>query len=335
MMTTTFKKFAAVRPLGLGVATASLVGLISLLSACGGGGGGSDPVATVQPVSVDFTAALGSTALATPCGPALDGLGTGNVKARLKDLRLYVANVYLITSGGAKVAVQLDRNSNQLTRGGDTVALIDLRETAAAGDCLARAASARTAVTGVVPTGSYVGMGFTVGVPESLNHVDPQDAANAPLDNTDLGWDWTGGKKHLQLEISPESASAADTYTGGVVQVGAAAADTFFVHLGNTGCSNPLPNQYQCDNVNTRDIRFASFDVKSQRVALDLRALLAQSDLRKNDGESVGCMSSPTDPECQAMWSVLGTTFSARGANVVNSASPFFSGQTVFKAISR
>ena len=304
-----------------------------LIAACGGGGDSGVEAPTVQAVSVDFTAALGTTALTSPCGAPLSALGTGAVNARLQDLRFYVSNLHLTNAAGVDVKVKLSTNVNHLTRNSDTVALIDLRDTTPKGDCLA--GNGHVTITGSVPAGTYTAMGFTLGVPESLNHVDPADAANAPLDNTDMGWDWTGGKKHLQLEVNPENATTAGSYTGGIAQTGAAAATTFFVHLGNTGCTEPTPGAYHCDNINTRDIHFHGFDPKTQRVAVDLRALLLRSDLRQNRGEAVGCMASPTDPECQDMWSVFGATFSATGANLIDLNNEFLHGETVFKAIAK
>ena len=70
-------------------------------------------------------------------------------------------------------------------------------------------------------------------------------------------------------------------------------------------------------------------------VAVDLRALLVRSDLRQNRGEAVGCMASPTDPECQGMWSVFGANFSATGANLIDLNNEFLHGETVFKAIAK
>jgi uncharacterized repeat protein (TIGR04052 family) len=313
--------------------TLATLAVACLVSSCGGGGGGVD-APTVQPITVEFTASLGAVALASPCGAPIAGLGTSAANARLQDLRFYISNLHLITAAGAEVPVQLASNVHQLTRGGHSVALIDLRDTTAKGAC--QAGNGHIAITGSVATGTYTGLGFTLGVPEALNHVDPQDPANAPLDNTDMGWDWTGGKKHLQVEINPENAAAPGTYTGGVVQTGGgAAATSFFVHLGNTGCTEPTPGAYQCSNINTRDIHFHGFNPTTQRIGVDLKALFASSNLQQNQGGDSGCMASPSDPECADMWSVFGATFSATGANVLDPANEFFHGETVFKAVAR
>jgi uncharacterized repeat protein (TIGR04052 family) len=307
----------------------------TLLAACGGGGGGDGGVqpAVVSPVALKFTAALGSAALASPCAAPLSALGSGAVGARLRDLRFYVSNLRLLTAGGGEVKVQLAADVNQLTRGSDSVALVDLRDSSAAGNCLA--GNGHVAITGTVASGNYTGLAFTLGVPETLNHVDPQDSSNAPLDNTDLGWDWTGGKKHLQLELDPENAAAPGNYSGGISKIGGGSATTFAVHLGNTGCTEPTPGAYHCDNVNTREVRISSFDLASQRVAMDLRALLAPSNLRVDRGEAVGCMSSPTDLECQDLWPVLGASFTATGANSLAANGAALLGTTVFKAIAQ
>jgi uncharacterized repeat protein (TIGR04052 family) len=307
--------------------------LSSLLSACGGGGDGGADTPTTQPVALNFTAALGTTALASPCGAPLPGLGSTPVNAKLKDLRFYVSNLHLINAAGAEVKVTLAANANQLTRGADSVALIDLRDTTVQGDCAP--GNGHFTITGTVPAGSYTAVAFTLGVPETLNHVDPFDVSNAPLDNLDLGWDWTGGKKHLQVEINPENATTPGSYVNGITRPGSAAATTFALHLGNTGCANPAAGVYSCDNINTRDIHFHNFNLATQRIAVDLQALFAASNLQRDLGEAVGCMSSATDPECANLWPVLGATFSAAGANVIDPLNSFLHGETVFKAIAK
>lgn len=314
---------------------AMLAAAAATISACGGGGGDTTPVAVTTPlsVSVDFAAALGTSALASPCSAPLTGLGSGAAKANLQDLRFYISNLRMITASGGEVKVQLASNSNQLTKGSDTVALVDLRDTTAKGNC--QAGNGHVSITGTVAAGNYTAIGFTLGVPESLNHVDPMDPANAPLDNTDLGWDWTGGKKHLQVEVNPENAASPGTYTSGVVKTAGGAANTFVMHLGNTGCSKSAAGVYQCTNINTREVKFPTFDIKTQRVAVDLKALFASSNLQLDRGGPVGCMSDSADLECQDIWPVLGATFDATGANVIPTTSAFLRGETVFKAIAK
>lgn len=280
----------------------------TLLLACGGGGdaGSSAPQASTQRVSVEFALADASGVLDRPCSRPLQGLGSGQVAAQLFDVRFYVANLHLTTRAGVDVKVALDPGTEQLTRGADTVALVDLRDAAG---CASGAGTGHRALTGTVPAGDYTGARITLGVPEALNHVDPNDSSLAPLDNATLAWDWTAGRKHFLLELAPQS-EVTGAYAQGVLSADGSRSTMQQIHLGSTSCSAQLRNgttQYSCTGVNTRDIRFAAFDPVSQRLVLDLKALLGPLDLRRDlGGSAVGCMSDLTDPECLQLWPAIG-----------------------------
>jgi uncharacterized repeat protein (TIGR04052 family) len=257
-------------------------------------------------VSIDFALADATGVLADPCAQPLQGLGSGQVEALLHDARFYVANLHLTSSSGADVKVALDATTEQLSRGADTIALIDLRATSG---CTSGSGSGHRSITGTVPAGDYVGLRLTLGVPEALNHVDPSDSQFAPLDNPTLAWDWTSGHKHLQLELAPKSAVTGQ-FAQGVLSPDGSRSTLQQFHLGSTSCSAQLRNgatEYYCTGVNTRDIRLAAFDPATQRVVLDLKALLGGLDLRADAGGSaVGCMSDAADPECLPLWTALG-----------------------------
>lgn len=281
---------------------------VAALAACGGGGGESStppPQAAPQRVAIEFAVADATGVLANPCAQPLAGLGSTQVAARLFDLRFFVANVHLTTRSGTDVKVTLDANTEQLTRGADTVALIDLRD---ASGCASGAGTGHRAVTGTVPAGDYTGARITLGVPEALNHVDPNDSSLAPLDTPALAWDWAAGRKHFLLELAPQS-SLTGAYTQGVLSADGSRSTLQQVHLGSVGCAAQLRNgvtEYFCTGVNTRDMRFTSFDAGSQRLVIDLKALLAGMDLQRDEGGSaVGCMTDLTDPECLLLWPAL------------------------------
>ncbi len=280
------------------------------LVACGGGGGDTTQqvqASSTQRVSIDFALADTTGVLAAPCAQPLQGMGSNARLARLHDARFYVANVHLVTRTGGLVKLTMDGNTEQLSLGPDSVALVDLRD---ATGCASGAGTGHKAITGTVVAGDYVGAQITLGVPEALNHVDPNDSSLAPLDNTDMGWDWTGGKKHLLIELDPQASGGG--YVGGIALAGGGTASRFSVHLGNTCTSRQetvggtTRTVYECSIINTRDIRFAAFDPARERIVVDLASLLAGNDLTVDAGGAIGCMSDATDPECLSLWPALG-----------------------------
>lgn len=339
----------------IALSTLSLAALATL-TACGGGSDSSTtaPATTTQIVSIAFSAINGTDAAGKPvavgCGDVISGVGTGGVNAKLADLRFYVSNMTLVNSAGQEVKVTLDANDFQLTQGGNTVALVDLENDA---DICAGDTVTHVAVTGTVPTGTYTGAKFLLGVPTALNHLDATaPGTKAPLTNNDMYWSWTGGYKHVKIELNPESTTAAGTYTAGITTTNPSTgalgtASSWFFHLGDGNCSTPAggtPDQSTCLSVNSRQMTLASFNPSTQNIAVDLKALFAQSDLRAEKGGAVGCMSGSTDPECQAMWSVLGSSFTPNATtglidtssvSVQNTASDFHTGKTVFSAIAK
>lgn len=329
-----FPRFALTAPL-MAVAAASLV-------ACGGGGDTAVAAATTQDVSIDFAATLGATVLNTSDCAALnvDTLATRNgaaVKARLSDLRFYVSNVKLLKADGTAVPVTLNESAWQANAStGDTLALLDFEN----GTCVngSGTGGTHTQLTGKVAAGTYTGVRFTLGVPESLNHTNPTVASTPkPIDSSvpGMAWSWQSGRKHLKIEFSPESPTTAGTYTGGVQIVNAdgtqatsttagvtanvANTSTFVYHLGATGCTGTEAAGYTCSAPNTRDITISSFTLGSKRIALDLQALFSGNNGTQNTvGTAAGCMSAANDPQCTAMFTALD--------NAVN-------GTTVFRAI--
>lgn len=311
--------------------------LIATLAACGGG---SDtpaaPAPTTQTVSIEFVGTVGDTPI--DCSSSLAGLGTGGSNARLTDLRLFVANLKLINAAGQEVAVTLDANDFQLTEGSNSVALVDLEN--GSGYCVGDSQMHAT-ITGTVPVGTYSGVEMTLGVPEALNHSETF-AAKAPLDNKDMAWSWQAGRKFAKIEVNPEKAGATGTFTGGIAKYNADGTlagsfnSTFNFHLGNTGCvAGTNPGEYSCSSDSTRTFHIHDFNPATQRITVDLKELFTLSALVEEHGGAPGCMSGPTDPECVAMWSVIGSSFDGSGNSVVDEDSEFLHGHTVFRALAK
>jgi len=277
--------------------------------------------AATQPVDLRFAAVAGSSPVS--CGSPIQGLGRSGQAAQLADLRFYVSNVKLLRGDGVAVPVTLGANSAfRYSRGGDRVTLIDLEN--GTGSCSGEGTRATNAsVRGTVPKGSYVGARWTLGVPERLNHTDVP-AAPAPLNLAGLGWDWQLGRKFAKIEVSDP---------GGAT--GSWADKTFYVHLGSVACTGDpaAGGAAKCKTPNRAEIRLARFSPARQRIAVDLKALLAGDDITANHGGMLGCMSEQTDPDCGPVFSALGINWRADGTGT--GRSPSRAGQRVFRAIGR
>jgi uncharacterized repeat protein (TIGR04052 family) len=228
----------------------------------------------------------------------------------LRDARFYVQDVALIDDSGKPVPVRLQVNDWQDAK----VALLDFED--GSGHCVGGTPATNTQVIGSVPAGHYRGVSLTLGVPESLNHTSPELQA-APLDLAAMGWSWQAGRKFIKLEVDPE---------GGVSKTDGSRANTWYLHLGSTGCSgNPVTGEtVACQRANRIPLRFDGFDPATQAVVLDVAALLRDSRLAVDEGAAVGCMSGPTDPECVAVFKRLGVSLNS-GLPLEPGYSPAFS----------
>ena len=61
-----------------------------------------------------------------------------------------------------------------------------------------------------------------------------------------------------------------------------------------------------CDRPNVAEIVLTAFDPAKSKIVVDYAAVVAGSDLSKNAGGAPGCMSGPTDPECEPIFERLG-----------------------------
>jgi len=288
------------------------------LTACGGGGDDDGPKA----VTLEFAAYAGATPV--KCGTAVAGLGSGAVEAQIKDFRFYVSGVQLIKADGSKVPLTLGANDDwNLTSGSNAVTLIDLED--GTGSCAGTGTAATNAVVkGTVPAGDYVGVELTMGVPFAFNHSD-YATATKPLDIQGMAWSWQSGRKFAKIEVT-DPAGVAGTWT----------AKTFNFHLGSTGCTgNPASGEtVSCSTPNRMGFHFHAFDPTTQKIAVDLKALLAGTDITKNVAGAPGCMSGGTDPECLKVFEALAIDWKADGSGT---GLPIDEGhaQTLFRAVAK
>ncbi len=271
-----------------------------LLSACGGGSGSSAnvaPVSTTIPVSINFDLLANGTS--ARCGTSITGLGTKNTTVDLKDARFYVNNVNLVDANGQNVPVTLTPNDWQ----SDQVALINLIDGNGA-VCGGVPLLTNTVITGTVPSGTYTGIQYEIGVPEALNHSDYATAPK-PLGVAGMAWSWTSGRKFLKLEVNPVGGvnvirtNTATTPATTTTSNGS----TWYTHLGATGCStNATTGAYSCTNSNRMLVKLSAFDASKQKISLDLNAFYAGADLTTDLAGATGCMSGSTDTECAAIF---------------------------------
>jgi uncharacterized repeat protein (TIGR04052 family) len=285
-----------------------------------------------QKVQLRFAAVAGTTPVA--CGTPITGLGTGSTTAQLQDLRFYISNVLLVRANGSTVPLTLTGSKNfNLTRGGNRTTLIDLEN--GKGLCTEGDTATNAVITGTVPEGDYVGAKMYLGVPFPLNHTDIT-AAPAPLDLTAMDWSWQSGRKFAKIEVVDPEGPGGAMVMENRQRASAWTAPAFFVHLGSTGCTgNPASGAtVNCTDSNRASVPLVKFNPAKQKIAVDLKALLAGNDITANKAGAPGCMSGATDPECAGVFNALQIGWKADGTG---SGQPLDRGlkQTVFRAIPR
>lgn len=257
-----------------------------LLAACGGSSSSSDVdserTVALTPVTVEFEATLNDELLA--CNTDYDNVGTAASTVQIKDFRLFVHDVEFLTDTQETVVLTLDSSVWQA----QGVALLDFEN--ATGACTGTSET-NTTLTGTIPSdgSNIVGIRFTVGIPEQLNHLE--QAGVSPFNVTGMNWGWTNGFKFIRFDI-----------------------ENWNVHVGATGCVADINGDVTCSNSNRPEIQLDSFDYQSQRVRIDYAALVQGSDVSMDTGGAVGCMSGATDPECNDVFSQLGLNL-ASGEN--------------------
>lgn len=260
-----------------------------------------------QPVSLNFALVAGEQPVR--CGTVFGPVGRDQKRVSLRDARFYVQDVALIDDTGKPVPLRLQVNDWQDTQ----VALLDFEDGSA--HCVGGTPATNTQVIGSIPAGRYRGVSVTLGVPQSLNHTSTE-LQGAPLDLAAMGWSWQAGRKFIKVEVDPVS---------GVTKVDGARANTWYLHLGATGCNgNPVTGEtVACQRANRIPLTLPDFDPAKQQVALDLAALFQDSTLGEDRGAAVGCMSGPSDPECVTLFPRLGLDLNS-GQPVQHGHSPAF-----------
>lgn len=255
------------------------------------GGAGSDPAREAavrappedaapaqRPVRIRFRAVVAGEPFA--CG--LTYRDAHGVTFSGADLRAFVQDVALLDANGVEQPVALDVRPPWQQ---GSVALLDFEDGSAA--CAAGTRDVNLEVSGTVPEGEYIGLVFSNGVPEALNHADPAQLP-PPLQAGSMTWGWLLGYRFLMAEI--------------VAQPGdAAAPGSALLHVGSSSCTgNPSQGGVTCARANRNRVRLDDFDPDKDVVLVDLGSLFAGIDLTR----LWTCHSS--GPECQVFFERVG-----------------------------
>ena len=248
-------------------------------SATSSGTGG----AATMDVMIPFEGRVGKTPFS--CKDTYPGLGTAATEVAISDFRLYIHDVKLHEKGGADVPLELKQDGLWQYK---NLALLDFEDKT--GPCANGTTEINGMIHGTVPQGTYDGISFKLGVPFELDHADVSTAPS-PLNLSSLFWDWNSGYKFLRADSAPAAGGA-----------------PFLLHLGSVACQGDFANGgvTSCDRPNVADIVLTAFDPAKSKVIVDYAAVVAGSDLSKNVAGAPGCMSGPTDPECDPIFQRLG-----------------------------
>jgi uncharacterized repeat protein (TIGR04052 family) len=238
-----------------------------------------------QPVALRFAATAGG--VAVTCGGKFPAIGTTGSTINIVDFRLYVTKLRLLKADGSETPVALTQDGLWQV---DDVALLDFED--ATGACANGTPETRDVIEGTVPAGDYTGVRFEVGLPFDKNHGDVT-LAPSPLNLSRMFWNWNAGYKFIRLDIRSTGQPRG-----------------WLVHLGSTGCSpagSMSTPAVSCTNRNAVTVDLPSFAPARDVVEMDVAALFAASNVDVNtDKTAQGCMSGPSDPECQGLFTQLG-----------------------------
>lgn len=242
-----------------------------------------------QEFSIRFAPTFGAAAFS--CAAPVDGVGVGASRVEVRDFRMYVTGVALVTADGGRVPLALTDDGRWQR---DGVALLDFEDDS--GTCNTGSPEVNFEVRGTAPAGDYSGLVFTVGLPEEDNHLDAATAP-APLNAQGMWWSWSGGYKYMRIDLRPTTQ------------------EDYFFHLGATACAGSVATGFECQYGNRPEIVLDGFDPAASEVVVDAAAIFAGVDVdRKPDMMSdtlPGCMAFPGDPECVPMLASLGLQYLA------------------------
>ncbi len=227
------------------------------------------------------------------CDTSYEGVGSADSDAQIRDFRFYVSNIRLVAGDGTEVPLALEQDGVWQY---ENVALLDFED--GTGLCAdGGSVDLNTTVVGTVPEGEYDGVRFDIGVPEELDHTDP-NTSESPLNVLAMNWSWLAGRKFVRFDL--------DVDTGMLDEEDNPIIFGWNTHLGSQGCSNAeVPNPMEppteaCTRPQRPAIALDTFDPETDTIAVDAGTLLGDVDVSSNDAGAPGCMSFfPPNPAMQ------------------------------------
>lgn len=305
----------------------SCVGLICTLAlhACGA----DEHEHELEAFSLSFAAIVDGGEVA--CTDELQGFGPlEDDRVGLNDLRFYLSNVRFTDAEGGEVDLTLDVNEFQYTSPEGSVALIDLTGNTE-GSCSSTSVAyaegtARThaALTGTTVIDHVAAVSFDVGVPQAVmkDTIATNTPEGAPSPLNEMYWNWNSGYRHFVLNFNIEDST--DAVGGG------------YIHVGSRDCAPEgealaLSERDSCTFVNTPAVSLSSFDLATNRIGVDIRAVVDGLDFRSpiydpdtfeviGEGPGVECHSSPMQPDCTSVFANFGLDMAEGSANSVANA---------------
>jgi uncharacterized repeat protein (TIGR04052 family) len=246
----------------------------------------NDASAAERAVTLRFRASIGDDEFA--CGKNYAAQGSTHVSITPQDLRMYIAEIDLITRDGERQRVTMDERAPWQSR---EIALLDFED--GTGNCFGDTGTNRD-ITGHVPPRDYAAVRFVLGVPDALNHAPP-DSLPAPLHEPGMSWNWLLGFRFIKAEVGEVVAD-----DGADASLGHGA-----FHLGSVACSgNPSAGTVSCAKPNRNDVMLGDFDPDADAIAFDVGVLFSTLDL-SGDAQ---CHSA--EAVCEPMLKSLGIDFS-------------------------
>jgi len=221
-----------------------------------------------------------------PYSCALDGpvASFGPTTLALGGLRLFVHDIELTLADGTTTAGKLVNDAFWQT---DHVSLLDFEDGTAR--CRGGSGELNSEIVVARPSRPVTGIAFRVGVPFEQNHADPAKALG-PLTYTSMHWSWKAGYKFLRLDGKT------------------AEGEPYALHLGSTGCKGSIGDVTSCARPNRPRIEFAHFDAATDKVVLDVGALVSAGADETGDG-NFGCLGEKTQAGCVPVFRQLGLDF--------------------------
>ncbi|MGJ4748258.1 MbnP family copper-binding protein [Leptospira sp. SA-E8] len=274
-------------------------------------------LATNSTPGIEFKAVVGDSD--ANCGGDITGHGeshsssvtiqhvAGVMPIGLKDLRFYVSEFELVDQNDNVITLDVPNTGVWQYSG---VTLLDFEN--GKGSC-SGTTETNNFVQATVENKTYKTLRFTLGVPESLNHID-YSVAPSPLNVSGLAWGWTMGYRFFVGEFLSNDAAT----------LGNAAV----LHMGSAGCTES-GGVYSCTSSNRARIELTpteGFNPFTQKVQFDLKKAVVGWDI-STGSKSCHSMGAMDSSNCSLVYPNFGLDYSTGNAGST--------AQTVFGIISK